>query len=161
MMKSSEKNNSNQIKCIICDYRFRNFSDLELHIKDKHIHYQGKDCEKCGKTFVTAWRLKKHMRIHAQNFTKSCKYFKGNVVCPFEKLGCTFLHDDDEKDGMTKYKSSDVVKKKVKVQFILLHLNLTDVKIVWTGQNAPIVLLDMCLEDMVKEENSIFNIGQR
>ena len=107
MMKSSEKNNSNQIKCIICDYRFRNFSDLELHIKDKHIHYQGNDCEKCGKTFVTAWRLKKHMRIHAQNFTKSCKYFKGNVVCPFEELGCKFRHDDDEKDGMTKEKSSD------------------------------------------------------
>ena len=73
--------------------RFGKFSDLELHIKDKHENYQGQNCEKCGKTFVTSWRLRKHMQLHVQKITKSCKYFKGDIDCPFEELSCKFLHD--------------------------------------------------------------------
>ena len=38
------------------------------------------------------------MLIHVQKFTKSCKYFKGNVICPFEELGCKFRHEEYKKD---------------------------------------------------------------
>ena len=47
------------------------------------------------------------MRIHLQLFTKACKYFEANTICPFEELGCKFKHDVhikdtyDEKDDMT------------------------------------------------------------
>ena len=82
----------------MCEKRFGKFSDLERHIKDKHENYEGQNCDMCGKTFVTAWRLKKHKQIHVEKFTKSCKYFKGNIECPFEELGCKFLHDVDIED---------------------------------------------------------------
>ena len=68
-VKSSEKNYAKQLKCNMCDKRFGKFSDLELHIKDKHANHKGQNCDHCGKTFVTAWRLRKHMRIHVQKFT--------------------------------------------------------------------------------------------
>ena len=98
----------------MCEYKFRTFSELELHIKDKHVNFQAKCCDQCGKTFVTAWRLRKHMRIHSQIFTRTCKYFKSNTICPFEELGCKFNHDYvhmkgtvDVKDDTTKDNVSD------------------------------------------------------
>ena len=42
---------------------------------------------------MTAWRLRKHKRLHTQMFTKTCKYFEGNKACPFEVLGCKFKHE--------------------------------------------------------------------
>ena len=57
----------------MCEKRFGKFSDIELHIKDKHANHKGQNCDHCGKTFVTAWRLRKDIRIHVQKFTKSCK----------------------------------------------------------------------------------------
>ena len=106
-MKNMKKFDSKQLKCNNCENRFTTFSELELHIKEKHDNFQGENCEQCGKMFVTAWRLRKHMRIHSQLFTKTCKYFEANIVCPFEELGCKFKHDVhikdtfDERDDMT------------------------------------------------------------
>ena len=38
------------------------------------------------------------MQIHVQKFTKICKYFTGNIGCPFEELGCKFRHEEHRKD---------------------------------------------------------------
>ena len=112
--KNLDDNNPRQLNCNMCEYKFRTFSELELHIKDKHVNFQAKCCDQCGKTFVTAWRLRKHMRIHSQVFTRTCKYFKSNTICPFEELGCKFNHDYvhmkgtvDVKDDTTKDNISD------------------------------------------------------
>ena len=38
------------------------------------------------------------MQLHVHKFTKSCKYFKGDIDCPFEELGCKFRHDQDREE---------------------------------------------------------------
>ena len=57
--KNLEDNDSRQLKCNMCEDRFMTLSKLELHIKDKHEHFQAKCCDQCGQKFVTAWRLRK------------------------------------------------------------------------------------------------------
>ena len=59
--------------------------------------YKEQECGQCGKMFVTTWRLRKHLRIHTQKFTKVCHFFKTGKPCPFEELGCKFLHSTAQK----------------------------------------------------------------
>ena len=75
---------------------YKDRSDLEFHIIQKHGEYKNHECEKCGKTFVTAWRLRKHVKIHLNKFTKVCRYFRNGIHCQFEELGCKFLHNSSE-----------------------------------------------------------------
>ena len=56
---------------------------------------------------MTKWRLRKHVRIHLNKFTKICHYFKTGKHCPFEELGCKFLHN------VTKKVDSDDTDKKI------------------------------------------------
>ena len=91
-----KKNDINLLKCEMCVDSFTKFCDLEFHIKKKHETYKEQECDHCGKSFVTTWRLRKHMRIHSQ-FTNNCRYFQAGMVCPFEELGCKFLHSLPEK----------------------------------------------------------------
>ena len=91
-----KKNDRNLLKCEMCVDSFTKFCDLEFHIKKKHETYKEQECDHCGKSFVTTWRLRKHMRIHSQ-FTKNCRYFQAGMACPFEELGCKFLHSLPEK----------------------------------------------------------------
>ena len=32
------------------------------------------------------------MKIHTQEFVKFCHYYNNDKFCPFEELGCKFLH---------------------------------------------------------------------
>ena len=96
--KNLEKNKLYQLKCKMCESRFCKFSILELHIKQEHGTDQEENCDECGKSFVTAWRLRKHARIHSEKFIKTFKYFIRNTFCPFEELGCKFRHDIPRKD---------------------------------------------------------------
>ena len=50
--------------------------------------------ENVTKFFYLQWRLKKHEQVHVQRPKKPCKYFVANKDCPFEKLGCKFLHQE-------------------------------------------------------------------
>ena len=52
-------------------------------------------CGKCAKTFVTNWRLKKHVKMHSNPILKQCYYFKNDINCPFDDLGCKFGHSFD------------------------------------------------------------------
>ena len=97
VIRNPKKTDTKLLKCKVCDNIFTTFSDLEFHIKQKHNKYKKEECDQCGKTFVTKWRLRKHVRIHLNKFTKICQYFKTGKYCPFEELGCKFLHNVSEK----------------------------------------------------------------
>ena len=82
-------------KCEICEATFVRYCDLESHIEETHGDPGSFNCEECGKTFVVKWRLEKHKGIHTKlTTTKRCKYFDSKTFCPFERLGCKFLHCD-------------------------------------------------------------------
>ena len=89
----NSKMDTNLLNCKECDKSFTKFSDLEFHIKQKHGEYKKHECEQCGKTFVTTWRLRKHVKIHLYKFTKICRYYRSGEHCSFEELGCKFLHN--------------------------------------------------------------------
>ena len=42
--------------------------------------------------FFTEWRLRKHRKIHSDEKTRPCLYFKNQIRCPFDELGCKFRH---------------------------------------------------------------------
>ena len=84
------------LKCKICEIYFDKFCDLERHIKSCHEQYQEFACENCDKKFVTKWRMKKHTRIHTNKSTRNCHFFNNCKTCPFEELGCKFLHQESK-----------------------------------------------------------------
>ena len=117
---TSVKKGHKVLKCNLCEMTFDRFSDLETHLITSHEAPRAFHCNQCEKTFVTKWRLRKHMRIHSEKFTRICHYFKDGKLCPFEELGCKFLHDVSENDiydqsgdkkhdkqQFTSYKTSD------------------------------------------------------
>ena len=80
------------LKCNSCDKVFNRSVDLERHIKEEHDNHETFNCDQCEKTFVLKWRLKKHARIHTKEFVQFCHYFNNGRKCPYEELGCKFLH---------------------------------------------------------------------
>ena len=82
-----------EIKCNLCDKGFERFNDLENHIKAIHDNPEKFKCGQCSKDFVLKWRLKKHLKIHTQEFVQYCHYYNNDKFCPFEELGCKFLHE--------------------------------------------------------------------
>ena len=49
------------------------------------------------KEFHLNWRLRKPMNIQLDTH-KVCNYFGKKEVCPFESIGCMFLHLDKPQD---------------------------------------------------------------
>ena len=82
------------IKCKLCEQIFNRFSDLENHIRSNHEKHEVFHCEICDKGFVLNWRLRKHMNIHSEESVHYCYYFNNNQKCPFEEIGCRFLHQE-------------------------------------------------------------------
>ena len=77
--------------CNICEQSFKRNCDLEKHMDRQHVESERLKCAKCEKTFLLNWRLEKHELMH-EKIVKPCKYFISNLDCPFEQLGCKFLH---------------------------------------------------------------------
>ena len=50
------------------------------------------------------------MRIHLQKITKLCNYFRKNISCPFEELGCKFSHDVLQKDTFVQKDDTNIDK---------------------------------------------------
>ena len=79
---------------------YENVSDLERHIKSVHEDHEKFECENCNKSFVTKWRLEKHVKMHSKLNLRECHYYKSKSYCPFDDLGCKFGHkkveDTDE-----------------------------------------------------------------
>ena len=101
IQKSKRKSLSKLVICELCGKVFDKNCDLEHHIIKCHEDYQKFECEKCRKIFVTEWRLNKHRRIHKRKTKKYCYNFNAGKSCPFEELGCKFLHlfSDNHKKG--------------------------------------------------------------
>ena len=79
--------NQHSVNCDTCDTKFETILDLEKHIKGSQENYQEYECYKCSKKFVTEWRLRKHRRIHSDEKTRRCIYFKNKIRCPFDEFG--------------------------------------------------------------------------
>jgi hypothetical protein len=76
--------------CKYCEETFEQTYKLEKHLeghKEKEF-----ECTTCGKRFQLEWRLKKHHASHDLKTLKKCHYFNNGKLCPFEEIGCMFLH---------------------------------------------------------------------
>ena len=117
------------LRCELCENKFTRHCDLEIHLKTKHEERQEFTCTKSEKTLVTKWRLKKHLKIQSEANTKPCIYFMGRVECPFEELGCKFLHSFAED-------TSDKVENKSKPDYV--DKEGEDKKFDKTSENTPL-----------------------
>ena len=104
------------LKCNLCEMKFTRFCDLECHLKANHKKCKEFECDTCRKTFVTNWRLRKHERIHSEKNTKPCHYFTDKVDCPFEDLGCKFVHVFPESFSQN---SGDTIDDALKKDFVV------------------------------------------
>ena len=77
--------------CAICSKTFLTNAELEKHMIKKHDASMNFECTVCGKKFFLEWRLKKHTQMHTV-IPRACRYFSNNMPCPFEEIGCKFLH---------------------------------------------------------------------
>ena len=77
--------------CKDCDSKFDEMWKLENHLKS-HQKIKDNKCNKCEKTFYTEWRLKKHKAMHENESVRKCHYFNNDKPCPFDEIGCMFLH---------------------------------------------------------------------
>ena len=81
------------IKCNVCKKSFARNCDLEIHMNEHGTDKMFK-CNICGKTFHLEWRQKKHEKNHnTETHVKPCRYFSNQEPCPYEAIGCKFLHD--------------------------------------------------------------------
>ena len=75
--RNREKVMSGGAKCHICDKEFSTKQNRATHIKSIH---QNKTkyvtCDKCGKTYKSAFSLNRHKKIHLSNVEKEEKYYK-------------------------------------------------------------------------------------
>ena len=100
--KENVKRNVNSVhdpvsrKCNLCQESFIRASDLEYHIKICHEINPEFKCDQCEKSFFLEWRLKKHINLHMDTNVKYCHYFNNSKKCPFEEMGCMFLHSTSD-----------------------------------------------------------------
>ena len=101
-----DKGNLREKKCKDCSQTFARNCDLEHHLESCHDKEKKHECNFCGKRFHLKWRLNKHVINHTKE-TKTCKYYSRKLECPYQEIGCMFLHepnsrgevqDDIEKD---------------------------------------------------------------
>ena len=64
---------------------------LKDHVRENHKAIEKYKCDKCDKTFLLKWRLRKHREGHEKN-SKKCHYFNNNLICCNDKIGCMFDH---------------------------------------------------------------------
>ena len=78
-------------RCTVCGEGFMRTADFENHMTDEHDAEKTFKCEICDKAFLLEWRMKKHRVMHIEKI-KTCHFFLSKKPCPFEKIGCKFLH---------------------------------------------------------------------
>ena len=95
LKKHIKEEHQRKIHCEICGEIFDQNCMLEAHMEE-HAKLKEHECDQCGKLFHLKWRLKKHMEIHEDKQLRKCHYFNNGLKCPFEEIGCMFLHKDSE-----------------------------------------------------------------
>ena len=68
---------------------------MEIHISEHNTPKEFK-CDICEKSFYLEWRLRKHLENHKDTLKVFCHYFNNEKVCPFEEIGCKFIHKDSK-----------------------------------------------------------------
>ena len=86
--------------CHLCNKPFTKNSDLEIHLMEIHGVEKKFSCEVCEKEFVLEWRFKKHITMHTATGIKPCRFYNNKTKCPYEDIGCMFLH---------KFKQGDII----------------------------------------------------
>jgi hypothetical protein len=84
-----------KLHCGICDETFDKNCELEAHM-EVHAKQKEHECNQCGKLFYLKWRLKKHMEMHESKHVRKCHYFNNGLICPFDDIGCMFLHKESD-----------------------------------------------------------------
>ena len=82
-----------KIECNSCDKIFSQNYDFEVHIKTDHKPREFHKCDHCDKEFILKWRLLKQKKNHDKTSIQKCHYFNNNLTCPFEEMGCMFVHE--------------------------------------------------------------------
>ena len=83
---------SKSMKCKECNDEFTRNCDLEAHLEG-HKREKEFKCEVCGKGFYLNWRLRRHKEVHqTQSNARFCHYFNNSKPCPYEDIGCMFIH---------------------------------------------------------------------
>ena len=88
-----------QQTCSQCGEVFSKNSDFEIHMEENHNVDKNFKCDICGKLFVLEWRLKKHRHNHTEK-PKKCKFFLNKEPCPFDLIGCKFVHDNHQESDI-------------------------------------------------------------
>ena len=61
-------------RCEICKRNFAESSQLEEHMRIRHIEERPFPCSSCGKSFQTKQRLQQHMKIHEEVKQYKCEF---------------------------------------------------------------------------------------
>ena len=77
--------------CGLCENTFSENCDLEFHMRKEHEVENKYKCDQCDKDFFLEWRRNMHMKVHTDG-VKYCHFYNNNKQCPYEDLGCMFLH---------------------------------------------------------------------
>ena len=90
-----ETNHPKSIVCKLCGDKFSEIHQLEDHLQKVHKRSKRFLCGVCNTGFLMRWRLHKHLEMHkkgeAQRF---CHYFNNKKKCPYQDVGCKFLHEE-------------------------------------------------------------------
>ena len=91
------------LKCDLCDQSFFENFQLEDHLLKDHQQMKNFTCKECNLSYVLKWRLDKHLEGHSPRVQlRACHFYNNGKSCPFEKIGCKFLHQEA---GICKYKN--------------------------------------------------------
>ena len=91
-----KENHTKSILCQLCDESFLENWKLETHLKT-HAEAKKFKCDTCSKEFSLEWRMRKHMESHENKNGKRCHYFNNFKTCPYEEIGCKYLHEVSDK----------------------------------------------------------------
>ena len=93
-----KSNHPKHIKCKVCNERFDENHELEYHLENTHGKVKEYKCQLCDSSFVLQWRLMKHKEMHkSKRRQRTCHYYNNGKICPFEKVGCMFSHEEARK----------------------------------------------------------------
>ena len=84
-----------KFKCETCQFESVKLSDIDKHVLETHGPEREYKCNKCESTFISNFRLNKHLKIHKYNIkVKNCHYFNNSKACPYQTYGCKFKHSE-------------------------------------------------------------------
>ena len=123
--------------CQFCGENFKERWELETHLI---IHEEAEkfSCNVCNKHFQTNWRLEKHQQNHYRKNVKVCKYFKKGQFCPFDKVGCKFLHrcSQNEKENEEENISDDESKQENHSKLNKTNMGKKDENVIENDQSS-------------------------